>query len=88
MRLVHYTGKYSSAVKTLRIMGLVLSFINIVIKIVLCLLYFKLSREKQDEGYLAIEDENSMYEVDEKDYLVNLTEKTPVESNNNNILQI
>lgn len=83
MRLVHYTENYNSDMKFIRILGLVFSFINILIKIILSILYFKLSREKQDEGYLAIEDENSMYEVDEKDYLVNLRTVSPIKSNNN-----
>jgi hypothetical protein len=80
MRLVHYTTKYESNMKYIRLLGLIFSFINIVIKIVLCILYLKLAREKQEGGYLAIEDENSINEVDENDYLVNLTEKKPFDN--------
>ena len=77
MKLVHFTSRLSESIKTLRIIGLVLSFVNIVLKIILAILFFKLSRENQDGGYLAVNDEISIDEVDEKDYLVGMPDNNP-----------
>ena len=75
MKLVHFTTKLKGDIKTLRIIGLTLSFVNIVLKIILAILFFRLSRENQDNGYLAVNDEISIDEVDERDYLVGMPEK-------------
>ncbi len=84
MRLYHFSKSYEPTMMKLRIMGLIFSFISIGIKCILALLYLKLTREKQDEGYLAIDDEMSINEVDDKDYLMNL-HYTPMKSSKNNL---
>ncbi len=46
-----------------------MSFVNILIKIVLIIFYYKLSREKQDKGFLALKEEPSLNEINEEDYV-------------------
>lgn len=72
IKLYHYNSKYESTSKGLRILGLVFSLLNIGLKIILIYLYYRLSKESKNEDYLAIDDEVSINEVDEKDYLVNV----------------
>lgn len=45
MRAIHYSSKYESEMKKVRLLGLIFSFINIFIKILLCLFYWRLSKE-------------------------------------------
>lgn len=69
MRAVHYSSKYESGMKKMRLVGLILSFVNIVIKIILAILYYRLSMENQKGKYLDIEKDNSIHVVDTKDYI-------------------
>lgn len=69
MRAVHYSSKYESGMKKMRLVGLILSFVNIVIKIILAILYYRLSMEDQKGKYLDIEKDNSIHVVDTKDYI-------------------
>lgn len=64
MRTIHYSKNYETEMKKMRLIGLILSFINILIKIVLCLIYFRLSKEDQKGHYLDIERDNSIHVVD------------------------
>ena len=72
IKLYHFRNNYESRAKSLRILGLVLSFINIGLKIILIILYIKLSKNSQNEEYLTMDDDVSINEVDEKDYLMNV----------------
>lgn len=45
MRAVHFSSNYEQGMKTLRLVGLIFSFINIALKIVICILYWRLSKE-------------------------------------------
>jgi len=64
MRTIHFSKNYETEMKKMRLIGLILSFINILIKIILCWIYFKLSKEDQKGHYLDIERENSIHVVD------------------------
>lgn len=44
-RLIYYSKNFEAHTKKLRIIGLVLSFILIVLKIIICIFYFRLARE-------------------------------------------
>ena len=79
IKLYHYNSRYERTTKNLRILGLIFSFINIVFKVILIYLYFRLSRHSKEEDYLAMDDDLSINEVDEHDYLVNV----PVYDDNN-----
>ncbi len=66
----------------MRILGLIFSFINIGVKVVLIFLYYKLAREKQDKGFLALDDEISINEVDEEEYLAKNNKDTDLANMN------
>lgn len=84
MRVVHYSSKYELGMKKMRLVGLILSFINIVIKIILAILYYRLSMEDQKGKYLDIEKDNSIHMVDNKDYI---TKSVLVEDHKKNTLK-
>ena len=69
LNIIHYRQTYEVTEKSLRIFGFVLSGIVILIKLLLLYFYFILSKEDHVHGYLGLNDENSVYDVDEKDYL-------------------
>ena len=71
-KLVHYTHKYEDTLKWVRIQGLVLNAVNVVIKLALIYLYYQLSNENQKGGFLAINEEVSINEVNEDEYLMRL----------------
>lgn len=73
MRAIHYSSNYESEMKKIRLLGLIFSFINILIKLVLCFLYWKLSKEDQSGHYLDLEKNNSIHVVDQNDYLLKST---------------
>ena len=81
IRLYHYHSNYEDTMKRLRILGLIFSLINIVIKIAIVIIYFKLSKEKQDDGFLGINNDLSVNEVDENDYLAK-NQFTPLKQEN------
>lgn len=73
MRAIHYSSNYESDMKKMRLVGLIFSFINILVKIILCLLYWRLSKEDQSGFYLDLEKNNSIHVVDQNDYLLKST---------------
>ena len=44
-KLYHYSDKHASAFKKMRVASLVLTIVNVVIKVILMILYYKLSNE-------------------------------------------
>lgn len=73
MRVVHYHSNYESEMKKIRLIGLIFSFINIFIKMLLCFFYWKLSKEDQTGYYLDLEKNNSVHYVDQNDYVLKST---------------
>lgn len=61
--------KYHKQMKKIRIQGLILNGLNIIIKCFLIFLYFKLSGANQKETILGLDNELSVIEVDEHEYL-------------------
>lgn len=46
IRIYHYTANYESTIKRIRLIGLIFSVINIFLKIILIILFLKVSQEK------------------------------------------
>ena len=72
MRLVHINSKVEEVHKSLRVKGLIVNCVNIVVKLGIMLFYYRLSNENQSHGFLAINDEVSINEVNEEEYLMKL----------------
>jgi len=72
MKLVHYTSKYEDTLKSVRIQGLVLNGVNVVIKLALMYLYYQLATENQKGGFLELDEDVSINEVNEDEYLMRL----------------
>ena len=71
-KLISFNAKYEETVKHERIKGLVLTALLILSKLALIFFYYKLSRENHTEGFLGIDPEMSINEVNAEDYLTNL----------------
>jgi hypothetical protein len=71
-KLLHYTHKYEDTLKSVRIQGLVLNAINVLIKGALVYLYYQLATENQKGGFLELDEEVSINEVNEDEYLMRL----------------
>ena len=81
-RLIYYSKNLSQHNKKLRIIGLVFSFVLIVLKIVICIFFFRLAKEDQSQGYLSLRDEeHSIHEVDEEEYLQNTLKQSGFRQN-------
>lgn len=70
-KLMVFNDKYEYTVKVERIKGLVLTGILVLCKLSLIFLYYKLSREKREDGFLSLDEQVSINEVDADDYLMN-----------------
>ena len=70
-KLMVFNAKYEGTVKTERIKGLILTGLLILCKLALIFIYYKLSREKHEGGFLSLDEQASINEVDADDYLMN-----------------
>lgn len=70
-KAITFNANYEQTVKSERIKGLVLTGLLIILKLLLILVYYKLSREDQTDGFLGLNQEMSVNEVAPEDYLIN-----------------
>jgi len=72
MKLVHYTSKYEDTLKSVRIQGLILNGVNVLIKAAMIYFFYQLATENQKGGFLELDEEVSINEVNEDEYLMRL----------------
>ena len=77
-KAISFNKKYEATVKSERIKGLILTGFIIVVKLGLIFFYYKLSRENNSKGFLGLDSEMSINEVEAEDYMMR-----PVASNAN-----
>lgn len=69
-KLISFNKNYEETVKVERIKGLVLTGILILCKLALIFFYYKLSRENNSNGFLGLDSEMSINEVQDDQYTV------------------